>query len=264
MTLPRALTIAGSDSGGGAGIQADLKTFQELGCFGTSAITALTAQNTTGVHAVHELPPIFVRAQIDAVLGDIGTDAVKIGMLSSAPIVEAVAEGLRSFGVERLVVDPVCVSKHGDALLRTDALEALKSEILPLAEIVTPNLGEVQALTGIEVRGVSDLRAAAEAVLALGSRWVLVKGGHLPDNEDAVDLLLDGEQEFRISSRRLDARDTHGTGCTLSAAIAAFRAKGQGVEAAVRAAKDYVSGTIAHGLRLGSGIGPVDHGWARR
>ncbi len=264
MSLPRVLTIAGSDSGGGAGVQADLKTFQELGCFGTSALTALTAQNTTGVHAVHELPPAFVRAQIDAVLGDIGADAVKIGMLSSAPIVEAVAESLRSFGIERLVVDPVCISKHGDALLRADAIGALKSEILPLAEVVTPNLGEVRALTGVEVRGVSDLRAAAEAVHALGSRWVLVKGGHLPDDEDAADLLFDGEREIRLSSRRLETRDTHGTGCTLSAAIAAFRASGKTVEESVRAAKDYVTGAIANGLRLGRGIGPVDHGWARR
>lgn len=264
MSLPRALTIAGSDSGGGAGIQADLKTFQELGCFGSSVLTALTAQNTVGVQAIHELPPAFVRAQLDAVLGDIGSDATKIGMLSSAPIVEAVAEALRAHGVERVVVDPVCVSKHGDALLREDALEALKTEILPLAELVTPNLGEVKLLTGVEVRGVSDLRAAAEAMLSLGSRWVLVKGGHLPDNEEAVDLLHDGTSEHRISSRRLETRDTHGTGCTLSAAIAAGRAAGLGVEDSVRAAKAFVTGAIANGLRLGKGIGPLDHGWQRR
>jgi hydroxymethylpyrimidine/phosphomethylpyrimidine kinase len=264
MSLPRALTIAGSDSGGGAGVQADLKTFQELDCFGTSVLTALTAQDTVGVHAVHEVPPSFVRAQLDAVCGDIGVDAAKVGMLSSAPIAEAVAEGLRAHGVERLVVDPACVSKHGDPLLRDDALGALKAAVLPLAEVVTPNLEEVRRLTGVEVRGVADLRVAAEALHALGPRWVLVKGGHLPDAEDAVDLLFDGEREVRISSRRLESRDTHGTGCTLSAAIAAHRARGLGVEDAVRAAKEFVTGAIAHGLRLGRGIGPLDHGWRRR
>ena len=264
MSLPRALTIAGSDSGGGAGIQADLKTFQELGVFGTSVVTALTAQNTVGVQGVHEVPPGFVREQLDAVLGDIGTDAAKIGMLGSAPIVRAVAEGLRAHGVERLVVDPVCVSKHGDPLLHEDALAALREEILPLAELVTPNLGEVELLTGVRVEAVADLRAAAEAVHALGPRAVLVKGGHLPDNQDAVDLLYDGEAEIRVASRRLESRDTHGTGCTLSAAIAAGRAKGLSLEEAVREAKDFVTGAIAHGLRLGRGIGPLDHGWRRR
>lgn len=264
MSPARALTIAGSDSGGGAGIQADLKTFQELDCFGTSVITALTAQNTLGVQAVHEAPPEFVREQLDSVLGDIGTDAAKIGMLGSASVVAAVAAALRAHRVERLIVDPVCISKHGDPLLQDDALEGLRAEILPLAELVTPNLDEVRLLTGVDVRGLDDLRAAAEAMHALGSRWVLIKGGHLPDNEDAVDLLFDGTDATPLGTRRLDTRDTHGTGCTLSAAIAAFRARGVAMEEAVRRAKDYVTGAIAGGLRLGGGIGPLDHGWARR
>lgn len=262
--LPRALTIAGSDSGGGAGIQADLKTFQELGVFGTSALTALTAQDTTGVHGVHAVPPEFVRLQVDVVARDIGVDAAKTGMLASAPILEAVAGAIRDHGIRRLVVDPVASSKHGDPLLRADAVDALRRLLIPLAELVTPNLGEVRLLTGVEVRGVSDLEAAARAMLDLGPRWVLVKGGHLPDNEDAVDLLMGQGEVLRVSSTRLDTGDTHGTGCTLSAAACAGLARGLEVPEAVRAAKRYVTGAIRHGLRLGRGIGPLDHGWMRR
>ena len=262
--MPRALTVAGSDSGGGAGIQADLKTFQELDVFGMSVVTALTAQNTVGVHGVHEVPADFVTQQLDVVLADIGADAVKTGMLASQPIIEAVAKGLAAHDVTRLVVDPVCASKHGDPLLRPDAVDALRSAILPLAEIVTPNLGEVTVLTGVQVRSRGDLRTAAEAVKALGPQWVLVKGGHLPDDDQAVDLLFDGQQEIAIAGPRLATTDTHGTGCTLASAIAAHRARGADIESAVRAAKHYVSGAIAHGLRLGHGIGPVDHGWQRR
>ena len=264
MTLPRVLTVAGSDSGGGAGIQADLKTFQELGDFGMSALTALTAQNTVGVHDVHEVPPEFVTRQLDVVLSDIGADAVKTGMLSSAPIIVAVAKGLAADGVQRLVVDPVCASKHGDPLLRPDAVDALRHEILPLAQIVTPNLGEVAILTGVEVRTRDQLQEAAEAVKALGSQWVLIKGGHLEEDEEAVDLLYDGVEAVTITGPRLASADTHGTGCTLASAIAAYLALGHDVVSAVRAAKDYVSGAIAPGLRLGAGIGPVDHGWRRR
>ena len=264
MTPPRALTIAGSDSGGGAGIQADLKTFTELDVYGMSVLTALTAQNTVGVHGVHEVPPDFVRAQIDAVAGDIGSDVVKTGMLSSAAIIAAVADGLAAHRLGPLVVDPVCASKHGDPLLRPDAVDALRRLILPLADVVTPNLSEVTVLTGVVVRGRHDLRPAAEAIKALGPRWVLVKGGHLPDSDDAVDLLFDGVSEVSISAARQDTRDTHGTGCTLASAIAAHLARGADMEAAVRAAKAYVSGAISHGLRMGAGIGPVDHGWMRR
>jgi len=259
-----ALTIAGSDSGGGAGIQADLKTFAELDVYGMSVLTALTAQNTVGVHGVHEVPADFVTAQLDAVATDLGVDAAKTGMLSSAPIIAAVAEGVRRHAISNLVVDPVAVSKHGDALLRDDAVEALRTELLPLALVVTPNLGEVALLTGVEVTDVAGLRKAADAVLALGPRWVLVKGGHLPGNLAAVDLLSDGEAEIEIASERLDTRDTHGTGCTVAAAITAGLARGLGVEAAVREAKAFVTGAIRHGLRLGAGIGPLDHGWRRR
>ena len=264
MSVPRALTVAGSDSGGGAGIQADLKTFAELGVFGMSAITALTAQNTVGVHGVHEVPAEFVALQLDVVLGDIGADVVKTGMLSNAAIIEAVVKAMGAHDIQRLVVDPVCASKHGDPLLRPEAVDAMRTGIIPLAEIVTPNLGEVTVLTGVEVRTRADLSTAARAVKDLGPQWVLIKGGHLDDDEEAVDLLFDGQSEILISGPRHPTTDTHGTGCTLASAIAAHRALGLDVEPAVRAAKEYVSGAIAHGLRLGRGIGPVDHGWRRR
>jgi hydroxymethylpyrimidine/phosphomethylpyrimidine kinase len=264
VTLPIALTVAGSDSGGGAGIQADLKTFAELGVYGMSVVTALTAQNTIGVHGVHEVPADFVSQQLDVVLSDIGADVVKTGMLASEPIIAAVARALAAHEVTRLVVDPVCASKHGDALLRPDAVEALRTGIIPMAEIVTPNLGEVRVLTGVEVASRADLRRAAEAVKALGPTWVLIKGGHLDADEQAVDLLFDGRQATEISGPRLATTDTHGTGCTLASAIAAYRALGLQIPDAVRAAKDYVTGAIEHGLRIGGGIGPVDHGWRRR
>ena len=263
MTLARALTIAGSDSGGGAGIQADLKTFHEVGVYGMSVVTALTAQNTVGVHGVHVTPADFVRAQFDAVVRDIGVDATKTGMLASADVIKVVAAGVREYGLTRLVVDPVCASKHGDPLVAEDAIDALRSEIIPLAEVVTPNLGEVRLLTGVDVRDAGDLPAAAEAMMALGPRWVLVKGGHLPGG-DAVDLLSDGERTFELRGERIDAKDTHGTGCTLAAAITASRARGDDLVTAVRAGKAFVTGAIRHGLRLGSGIGPVDHAWPRR
>ncbi|CAN5141965.1 bifunctional hydroxymethylpyrimidine kinase/phosphomethylpyrimidine kinase [soil metagenome] len=262
--LPVALTIAGSDSGGGAGIQADLKTFQEHGVFGTSVLVALTAQNTIGVHDVHLVPPAFVTAQLDAVVDDIGVDAVKTGMLGTTALIQAVAAGIRDKGLRNLVIDPVAASKHGDPLLAEDALATLRDVLLPLATVVTPNLGEVELLTGVRVTGVADLPEAARAVKALGPAWVLVKGGHLPDDDDAVDLLFDGATAIEVRSVRSDTLDTHGTGCTLSAAIAANLATGMDVSEAVRQAKDYISGAIAHGLRLGSGIGPVDHGWRRR
>lgn len=266
---PRALTIAGSDSGGGAGIQADLKTFQALGAFGTSVVTALTAQNTIGVQGVHPVPPEFVRQQMDSVLGDIGADAVKIGMLATTAIIEAVVDGLGVHGTDRIVLDPVAASKHGDPLLEERAVAALRDRLVPKALIVTPNVGEVELLTGVVIRGVDDLRAAAEALLELGPRWVVVKGGHLPDNEDAVDLLTDGDTWEQVRSQRFDTRDTHGTGCTFSSAIAAELAKAgahgtEEVVAAVKEAKRYLSGALRTGVRVGRGIGPVDHGWELR
>jgi hydroxymethylpyrimidine/phosphomethylpyrimidine kinase len=237
---------------------------REVGCFGTSVLTALTAQNTEGVHGVHVVPAAFVEAQLDAVAADIGADAAKTGMLADAEVIKAVADGVRRHGIDRLVVDPVCASKHGDPLLADDAVDALRTRMLPLAEVATPNLGEVAILTGVEVSGAADLRPAAEAVHALGPRWVVIKGGHLADNHDAVDLLFDGREEIRIPGERLDTRDTHGTGCVFAAAIAAHRARGAEVVEAVRAAKEFVTGAIRHGVRVGRGIGPVEPGWMRR
>ncbi|MGQ0626136.1 MAG: bifunctional hydroxymethylpyrimidine kinase/phosphomethylpyrimidine kinase [Sporichthyaceae bacterium] len=258
---PRILTIAGSDSGGGAGIQADLKTILALGGHGMSAVTAITAQNSVGVHGVWELPTGAVRAQVRAVLDDIGIDAVKTGMLSSAAHVAEVAALLtpvRAAGIPT-VVDPGALSKHGDPLLAADALEAVRAALIPLATVVTPNLPEVRALTGVAVRGPADLRAAADAVLALGPAWVLIKGGHLTG--DAVDLLSDGTSEHTFSAPRHDNRHTHGTGCTLASAIATRLAFGDDPVSAVRTAKAYVTGALAAGFALGAGIGPVDHGW---
>jgi hydroxymethylpyrimidine/phosphomethylpyrimidine kinase len=259
--LPRALTIAGSDSGGGAGIQADLKTFFALGCHGMSAVTALTAQNTVGVTAVHTSPPDFVLAQIDAVATDIGVDAAKTGMLASTEIVEAVADGIKAHGIEPLVVDPVFVSKSRDRLLEADAVAALKSRLLPLATIVTPNLFEAEGLLGwSEISTRAEMAEAARALGDLGPRAVLVKGGHLPGDR-AIDVLFDGHEITDIDGVRFDSEDTHGTGCTLSAAIAARLAHGDDLLTAVHAGKEFVSGAIERALRIGKGYGPVNPGW---
>ncbi|MER5476239.1 bifunctional hydroxymethylpyrimidine kinase/phosphomethylpyrimidine kinase [Streptomyces sp. NPDC002734] len=258
---PLVLTVAGSDSGGGAGIQADLKTMLALGVHGMSVLTAVTAQNSRGVHGVWDLPAEAVRAQYRAVADDIGVDAVKTGMLSSAELVELVAELIGSTGAPA-VVDPVSVSKHGDPLLAASALDAVRHRLLPAATVVTPNLDEVAQLTGVRVEDEPGMRRAAEALLKLGPRWVLVKGGHLAG--EAVDLLTDGTEEHLLRAPRLDNRHTHGTGCTLASAIASHLALGLPVPEAVARAKEYVTGAIAAGFRLGSGIGPVDHGWRTR
>ncbi|MEV4091975.1 bifunctional hydroxymethylpyrimidine kinase/phosphomethylpyrimidine kinase [Streptosporangium saharense] len=258
---PRVLTVAGSDSGGGAGIQADLKTMLALGVHGMSVIAAVTAQNSLGVQGYWELPAEAVRAQLDSVLGDIGAQAVKTGMLASPTLVETVAEVLA--GVEApVVVDPVGVSKHGDTLLVPEAVETLKTRLLPVATVVTPNLWEVAQLTGVKVEDDRDLREAADAILELGPAWALVKGGHLPG--EPVDLLTDGTREFRFGAERHDNRHTHGTGCTLASAIASYLALGEDVPTAVEKAKTYVTGAIANGFALGAGIGPVDHAWRWR
>jgi len=259
----RTLTIAGSDSGGGAGIQADLKTFTAHGVHGMSAITAVTVQNSIGVQGFYELEPKAVFEQIESVVTDIGVDAAKTGMLASAAIVEAVADACERFGVPGLVVDPVAVSKHGDPLLRPDAVEALRRRLLPLATVVTPNAGEAELLGGVPVRERADLEAAARAVHALGPKWVLVKGGHVPGAE-AVDLLWDGRRAIWLEARRLDTPHTHGTGCTLSAAITANLANGLDVVTAVREAKQYLTGAIAGSYPLGKGIGPTDPVWRLR
>ncbi|MFB4316806.1 bifunctional hydroxymethylpyrimidine kinase/phosphomethylpyrimidine kinase [Actinomadura sp. 21ATH] len=258
---PLVLTVAGSDSGGGAGIQADLKTMLALGVHGMSVIAAVTAQNSLGVQGYWELPVEAVRAQLDSVLSDIGVHAVKTGMLASTALVEAVAAGLADAGAP-VVVDPVGVSKHGDALLAADAVDAVRTALLPAATVVTPNLWEVEQLTGVKVVDESGLREAAEAVKALGPEWVLVKGGHLPG--EPADLLFDGEREHRFTAPRHDNRHTHGTGCTLASAIASYLALGEDVPGAVGKAKEYVTGAIAAGFPLGTGIGPVDHGWRTR
>jgi hydroxymethylpyrimidine/phosphomethylpyrimidine kinase len=260
---PRALTIAGSDSGGGAGIQADLKTFSALGVFGMTAITAVTVQNTLGVQGYEELSPRTVADQIRAVATDIGVDAAKTGMLASRGIVEAVAEAVAETGIPNLVVDPVFVSKHGHALLAPDAVEALRTRILPLASLVTPNLPEAAGLIGEPVRTPADMERAARAIVALGAGAALVKGGHL-EAGGADDLFFDGERLEWIRAERVPTRHTHGTGCVLSSAIAAHLALGLELLEAVRAGKAFVTEAIRHALALGGGIGPVDPLWGIR
>ncbi|MFF0473025.1 bifunctional hydroxymethylpyrimidine kinase/phosphomethylpyrimidine kinase [Streptomyces sp. NPDC004284] len=261
MNPPLVLTVAGSDSGGGAGIQADLKTMLALGVHGMSVLTAVTAQNSRGVQGVWELPVEAVRAQYRAVVDDIGVQAVKTGMLATAALVETVAELLASVEAP-VVVDPVGVSKHGDPLLAEAALESVRTRLLPVATVATPNLDEVTQLTGVVVEDESGMRRAAEAILAYGPRWALIKGGHLPGGlTEAVDLLTDGTEEHWLRAPRHDNRHTHGTGCTLASAVASGLAKGLPVPEAVGQAKEYVTGAIAAGFALGAGIGPVDHGW---
>ncbi len=255
--VPRALTIAGSDSGGGAGIQADLKTFSAFRVFGASVLTAATAQNSIGVHGIVNLPPEFVRQQLDAVLGDIGADAAKTGMLSTAPIIAAVAAGLRAHGVRRLVVDPVMIAKSGDPLLEPAARYALVATVLPLALVVTPNLHEAAALAEIPVGTEAEMEAAARRIHALGPAWVLVKGGHLKGA--AVDLLFDGHALHRLEAERIATPHTHGTGCTYAAAITAGLARGRSVPDAVAEAKRYVTAAIAAGFALGRGVGALRH-----
>jgi hydroxymethylpyrimidine/phosphomethylpyrimidine kinase len=258
--VPRALTIAGSDSGGGAGIQADLKTFAVLGVWGMSAITSITVQNTKGVTGVSDVSAEVVGAQIRAVATDIGVDAAKTGMLSSAEIVEAVADAIEDAGVPNVVVDPVFVSKHGDVLLREDAVEALRKRIVPLATLVTPNLPEAAGLAGFDVEIQADMDRAARAILDLGARSVLVKGGHL-EGSSSDDLFADGDRAEWLKSERLRSPNTHGTGCVLSASIAAYLARGKSLFEAVRGGKEFVTDAIRHALALGGGIGPVNPGW---
>ncbi|MGZ8650620.1 MAG: bifunctional hydroxymethylpyrimidine kinase/phosphomethylpyrimidine kinase [Actinomycetota bacterium] len=259
---PRALSIAGSDSGGGAGIQADLKTFSALGVYGMTAITAITVQNTTGVSGYEALAPQLVVEQIRAVTTDIGVDAAKTGMLANAGIVRAVATAVEELGIPNLVVDPVFVSKHGHLLLAEDAVEDLRTRILPLAAVVTPNLPEASGLAGMAVNEKGDMRGAADAILALGAGAVLVKGGHLEASTEAADLFVSGGVEEWLAADRIDTPNTHGTGCTLSAAVAAYLAMGWELLDAVRAGKAFVTEAIRHGLSIGEGIGPVDQLWS--
>ncbi|MGA2547743.1 MAG: bifunctional hydroxymethylpyrimidine kinase/phosphomethylpyrimidine kinase [Rectinemataceae bacterium] len=259
--MKTALTIAGSDSGGGAGIQADLKTFAAHAVFGTSAITALTAQNTLGVQGVFEIPADFVGRQIDSIARDIGADAVKIGMIFNAEIIEVVAAKIAEYSLLPLVLDPVMVAKGGDSLLRDDAKEALIRILLPAATIVTPNLPEAEVLCGFAISGIEDMHRAARAILALGPKAVVVKGGHLADRHESVDVFFDGKDFVEFTAVRVKSKNTHGTGCTFSSAIAASLALGLPLREAVKSAKDYVSRIIAASvdLGIGHGHGPMNH-----
>jgi hydroxymethylpyrimidine/phosphomethylpyrimidine kinase len=257
LKLPVALTIAGSDSGGGAGIQADLKTFAALGVHGTSALTAITAQNTLGVTDIMELLPALVTAQIEAVMLDIGAAAAKTGMLSTAEIIEVVANAIAHFNIRNLVVDPVMVAKGGARLLRDDAVDALRRHLLPLATVVTPNLPEAEVLLGRPIRTLDERRQAARDLVALGARAAIVKGGHA-DDEQAIDHYFDGTELVELRSPRIATTNTHGSGCVFSAAIAANLAKGSDSLAAVLLAKEFISGAIEHSLEVGRGHGPVN------
>jgi hydroxymethylpyrimidine/phosphomethylpyrimidine kinase len=256
MKLPIALTIAGSDSGGGAGIQADLKTFAALGVHGTSAITAVTAQNTVTVSEIFELPAGIVVAQIEAVVSDLGVAAAKTGMLASSEIIEAVAAAIQTHRIRALVVDPVMVAKGGAKLLRDDAIDSLRSHLLPLAAVITPNLPEAEVLLGRRIRTIAERRQAARDLVTLGARAAVVKGGHAGD--DVTDVYWDASQMVELPGTRVATANTHGSGCVFSAAIAAGLAKGLEPLTAVREAKDFISAAIEHSLEIGHGHGPVN------
>jgi hydroxymethylpyrimidine/phosphomethylpyrimidine kinase len=256
-TIPKALTIAGSDSGAGAGIQADLKTFAALGVYGTSAITAITAQNTVGVSAICALSPKLVAAQIDAVMEDIGADAVKTGMLANAAIIETVARKIRQHRLEKVVVDPVMVATSGDLLITKSAVAALRARLIPLATVVTPNIPEAEELTGMTIRRAQEVEEAARRIVALGARSVVIKGGHRKG--PAIDLFYDGKKFRALYAPRIRTTNTHGTGCTFSAAIAANLAQGKKLETAVTLAKQFITEAIRRAFPVGAGHGPVHH-----
>ncbi len=255
--IAKVLTIAGSDSGGGAGIQADIKTITALGGFGMSVIAALTAQNTLGVQGVHEVPTDFIEAQFDSVAGDIAIDAAKTGMLSSAGIMKAVAGKLEQYGIKKLVVDPVMVAKGGAMLAREDSKKTLIERLLPLAFVVTPNVPEAEELTGIKITTVEDMKKAAVAIKGMGAKNIFVKGGHMAG--DALDILYDGREFYQFTSERIDTKNTHGTGCTTSAAIATGLAQGMPVYEAVARAKEYITEAIRYSFPVGGGHGPTNH-----
>lgn len=259
--IPRALTIAGSDSGGGAGIQADLKTFTAFKVFGMSVLTSITAQNTQSVLGISDLPPDFVELQIDAVMTDIGVDAVKTGMLSNEGIISAVAGKIKQYGIEKLVVDPVMRAKGGNALLKSEAEKSLTEELLPLAFIVTPNIPEAEVLSGMIISSAENMKEAAKRIKSFGPKYVIVKGGHLENTHEAVDILYDGKEFYEFRSDRIETKNTHGTGCTYSAAICGSLAKGLSVLDSVKQAKDYVTEAIKKSFSLGKGHGPLNHFW---
>ncbi len=260
----RVLSIAGSDSGGGAGVQADLKTFSALGCYGMTAITALTAQNTQGVSGIHGVPPAFLKAQLQAVLDDIGVDAVKIGMLHSPEVVEVVAWAIDHYGLRQVVLDPVMVATSGDRLMAAETVQVLVRELFPRATVVTPNLDEAALLLGRAIDGIDALDEAASELLALGTRAVLLKGGHLP-GDDVLDVLAQADgARLRLPTTRISTPNGHGTGCTLSSAIACYLAQGLGLAQAVQQARGYILQAIGAGaqVRTGRGHGPLNHGFA--
>ncbi|MDN5300815.1 MAG: hydroxymethylpyrimidine/phosphomethylpyrimidine kinase [Thermoanaerobacteraceae bacterium] len=254
-----ALTIAGSDSGGGAGIQADLKTFSAHGVFGMSVITSVTAQNTMGVLGIEDISPEMVLLQMKAVFEDLYPDAVKIGMVSNGEIIRAITEGLKKYEPEEVVLDPVMISKSGSHLLKPEAMEALKKELIPLSLVVTPNLMEAEALSGIKIKGKECMRDAAKRILALGAKTVVIKGGHLAG--DALDIFYDGKDFYEMASERIVTQNTHGTGCTFSSAIAANLALGYTLLESVKRAKEYITGAIRYSLDIGHGVGPTNHFW---
>ncbi len=258
----KVLTIAGSDSGGGAGIQADLKTFSALGCYGMTVITALTAQNTKGVTGIHPVPPSFVAEQMEAVFTDIGADAVKIGMLFSKELIETVAMLLKKYEVKKVVLDPVMVAQSGDILLKNDAIDAIKKYLMPLSTVVTPNIPEAEALLNIKIHEMTDIQKAAKALAKYGSKSILIKGGHLEDME-STDLmyLADDDRFVSLAQDRIKTSNNHGTGCTLSSAIASYLAKGDTTTEAVEKAKNYITKALIAGstYKLGQGHGPVHH-----
>jgi len=260
MLHARALTIAGSDSGGGAGIQADLKTFTMLGTFGCSVITALTAQNTVGVHGVETVPPEFIKLQLDCVLDDIEPEAAKTGMLANVQIIEAVAEAMRSREFDKLVVDPVMVSVHGHRLLDPEAEQAVIDLMFPVALLITPNLAEAEVLSKCNVGTVGEMKEAARILHSKGAKNVLIKGGHLPGNE-VTDLFYDGNDFVLLTDPRIPTSNTHGTGCTLSAAIAAYLAQGEPLIGAVRRGRTYLRKAIERSFTVGKGVNPVNHLW---
>lgn len=257
------MTIAGSDSGGGAGIQADIKTFQESGVFGMTVVTAVTAQNTHGVHGIYPLPAEAVVRQMDAVSEDLKPDAVKTGMLHNAEIIEAVAERIKSYGWGNLVIDPVLIAKGGASLLMEDAVQALIKHLIPLAKVITPNIPEAETIAGMAISSHERLQEAARRIHGMGAACVVIKGGHSRDEQFATDVLYDGRQFTAFTEKRIATRHTHGTGCTFSAAIAAELAKGRTVEQAVKSAKRFIQAAIEDSLEIGGGHGPVNH-WAFR
>ncbi len=261
-TYQKVLTIAGSDSGGGAGIQADLKTISAIGCYGMSVITALTAQNTKGVTGIYAVPPSFAEEQMEAVFTDIGADAVKIGMLYSAELIKVVARQLKKHNADKIVLDPVMVAQSGDKLLQDDAIEAIKEHLMPLAEVVTPNLPEAKVLLGRELQGAEEMQDAARDLAGYNSKNILIKGGHLNDDNSTDFLYLAREDRFVVlKGDRIKTRNNHGTGCTMSSASASYLAKGHNIESAVRKAKRFITEAIRAGSRykLGHGHGPVHH-----